>query len=52
MKGRMFDEAAQEVKNEKTFRYALNKYKSRVDKYGRGNVEFIYAAMNRMKVSL
>lgn len=49
MKGRMFDEAAQEVKNEKTFRYALNKYKSRVDKYGRGNVEFIYAAMNRMK---
>ena len=46
----VFDEAAQKERSKRTFEDAVHKYKKRHDKYLRGHVEFIYAALRRMKV--
>lgn len=45
----VFDEAAQKAKNKVTFRKAVGTYLQREGTYRRGHIEFIYAALKRMK---
>ena len=48
-KGKVFDQAALLAKSRETYKKAIQIYTQRGDKYHRGHVEFIYAAMGRMK---
>ncbi|XP_064617497.1 evolutionarily conserved signaling intermediate in Toll pathway, mitochondrial-like isoform X2 [Liolophura sinensis] len=45
----VFDEAARKAKNKITFRKAVGTYLQREGAYRRGHIEFIYAALKRMK---
>ena len=51
-KAKIFDEVAQNERNKENFQRAVHKFNTRHDRYRRGNVEFMYAAMERMKVPM
>ena len=47
--GNVFDEAAKKARDKATFDEAVNKYLRKQEKYRRGSVEFIYAALTYME---
>ena len=47
--GSLFDEAAKKARNKETFKAALQLYIKRHGVYRRGHVEFMYAALERMR---